>query len=46
MKLKKQNVGFLGMLLGTLGASLLRNQLAGKSTIRADAGTITVGQDF
>ena len=36
---KKQKGGFLSMLLGTLGASLLGNLLAGKGTIRA-------GHDF
>ena len=41
------------MLLGTLGASLLGNLLAGKDTrraaegtIRAGEGTIRAGQDF
>ena len=32
---KEQKGGFLQMLLGTLGASLLGNLLTGKSTIRA-----------
>ena len=32
---KKQKGGFLGMLLGTLGASLLGNLLTGKGKIRA-----------
>ena len=31
------------MLLGTLGASLLGNMLAGKGVIRAGEGTATVG---
>ena len=31
---KKQKGGFLGMLLGTLGASLLGNLLRGKGIIR------------
>ena len=31
---KEQKAGFLGMLLGTLGASLLGNLLSGKGTIR------------
>ena len=31
----KQKVGFLSMLLGTLGASLLGNLLAGKGIVRA-----------
>ena len=33
---KEQKGGFLEMLLGTLGASLLRNLLTDKGTIRAD----------
>ena len=37
---------FLSLLLGTLGASLLGNLLAGKGTIRAGKGTIRAGQDF
>ena len=32
------------MLLGTLGASLLGNLLAGKGTIRAGEGTIGAGK--
>ena len=32
---KKQKGGFLSMLLGTLGAILLRNLLAGKGIVRA-----------
>ena len=35
---KEQNRGFLSMLLGTLGASLLRNLLAGKGIVRAAFG--------
>ena len=42
---KEQKGGFLSMLLGTLGASLLGNLLAGKVTIRAVEGTIRAGQD-
>ena len=34
------------MLLGTLGASLLRNLLTGKGTIRTGEGTIRAGKDF
>ena len=41
---KKQKGGFLRMLLGTLGASLLENLLTG--TIRAGERTIRAGQDF
>ena len=43
---KEQKGGFLGMLLGFLGASLLGNLLTGKGTIRAGEGTITAAQDF
>ena len=43
---KEQKGGFLGMLLGTLGASLLGKLLTGKVTIRAGEGTIRAGQDF
>ena len=44
---KEQRGGFLSMLLGTLGASLLGNilstGLSGKGVIRAGEGTITAG---
>ena len=40
---KKQKEGFLGMLLRTLGASLLGNLLTGKGTVRAGYGARTVG---
>ena len=43
---KEQKGGFLGMLLGTLGASLLGSLLAGKGTIRTVEGTIRAGQAF
>ena len=43
---KEHKRGFLGMLLGTLGTSLLGDLLTGKSTIRASEGTIRVGQNF
>ena len=50
---KEQKGGFLGMWLGTLGASLLENLLTGKDTIRAGErairageGTIRAGQNF
>ena len=36
---KEQKGGFLTMLLGTLGASLLENLLAGKWILRAGSGT-------
>ena len=35
---KEQKGGFLSMLLGTLGASLLGNLLAGKGIVRAVSG--------
>ena len=38
-KTKEQRRGFLNMLLGTLGASLLRNILAGNGIVRAGSGT-------
>ena len=40
---KEQKAGFLSMLLGTLGASLLGNMLAGKGVVRAGEGTISSG---
>ena len=43
---KEQKEGFLGMLLGTLYASLLGNLLTDKGTIRTGEGTIRTGQDF
>ena len=43
---KEQKRGFLGMLLDTLGASLLGNLLTGKGAIRAGKDTIRTGQDF
>ena len=41
-----QKGGFLGMLLGTLGASLLGNLLTGKGIFRAGEGAIRADQDF
>ena len=41
MKQKKQKGGFLSMLLGTLGVSLLGNLLAGKGTIETSQGRET-----
>ena len=38
MKQKEQKGGFLAMLLGTLGANLLGNMLAGKGIVRAGYG--------
>ena len=43
---KEQKGGFLWMLLGTLGASLLGNLLTGKGAIRAGESTIRAGQDL
>ena len=48
---KEQKGGFLSMLLGTLGVSLLANLLAGKGRIRtgmikASEGTIRADQNF
>ena len=43
---KEQKGGFYGILLGKLGASLLKNLLTGKGTIRAGEGTTRAGQDF
>ena len=42
---KEQKGGFLGTLLGTLGASLIRNLSADKATIRAGKGEIRVCQE-
>ena len=42
-KAKEQKGRFLSMVLGTLGASLLGNILAGKGIIRAGEGTVRVG---
>ena len=47
---KEQRGGFLGMLLGILGASLLgyllTKNLSGKGTIRAGEGAIRAGHGF
>ena len=45
-KSKEQKGGFLGMLLGTLGACLLGNLLMGKGTIRTREGKIRAVRDF
>ena len=37
-QIKKQEGGFLGMLLGTLGASMLGNMLTEKGPVRAGRG--------
>ena len=41
-EVKKQTGGFLSMLLGTLGASLLENMLADKGVVRAGEATARV----
>ena len=43
---KERKGGFLGMLVGTLGANLLGNLLAGKGVYRDGEGAIRAGQDF
>ena len=43
---KKQRGRLLGMLLGTLGASLLEDILAGKEVIRPGNEVMRGGQDF
>ena len=45
-KAKEQKGGFLGMIIGTLGASLLGSLLTDKVTIRASIGTVRAGQHF
>ena len=45
-EVKDRKGGFLGTLLGTLGASLLGNLLTGKGVIRSGEGTAIAGQDF
>ena len=41
---KEQRVGFLSMLLGTLGASLLGNLFTGKGMMRAGEGIVRAGE--
>ena len=43
---EEQKGGFLSMLLGTLGASLLGDMLFGKEVIRAGEGTAKVGYGY
>ena len=43
---KEQKEGLLSMSLGTLGANLLGNLLAGKGTNRADEGVIRADENF
>ena len=40
---KEQKEGFLGILLDTLGSSLLGNLLTGRGTIRPGEGTVRAG---
>ena len=42
---KEEKTGFLGMLLGTLGASLLGNMLIGQEVDRAGDGIIRAGYE-
>ena len=44
MKQKNKKRGFLSMLLGTLGASLLGNLLTGKGFVRAGSGNKNKGK--
>ena len=43
-EIKEQRGGFLSMLLGTLGASLLGNLLAGKGIMRPGDGIVRAGE--
>ena len=43
-EIKEQKEGFLSMLLGTLGSSLLGHLLTGKGTVRAGEETMRVGK--
>ena len=43
-EIKEQKGGFLRILLGTLGASLLRNLLTGKGRNKKGKGTIRAGE--
>ena len=43
-EVKEQRGGFLSMLLGTLGDSLLGNLLAGKGIMRAGDGIVRAGE--
>ena len=44
-EIKEQKSGFLSMLLGTLGASLLGNLVAGKGVDRAGDGIVKTGKE-
>ena len=41
---KEQKGGFLSLLLGNLGASLLGNLLTGKGTVKAGEGLLRAGE--
>ena len=43
---KEQQVGFVGMLLGTLAASILRSALTGRGVIWAGEGIIRTDNNF
>ena len=43
---KRPKVGFLSMLSGTLGVSLIESLLTGKRTTGANESTIIAGQDI
>ena len=43
-QIKQQNGNGLGMILGSLAASLLGNLLTGKGTVRAGGGGIRAGE--
>ena len=45
-EVKQQGGGFLGMLLATLGVSMLRSILPGKIVVRAGKGTMRVGRVY
>ena len=45
-KAKEQKEGFLSMLLGTLGASLLGNMLAGKGVIKQEKELLELAMDL
>ena len=43
---KKKNGEFLGMFLGTLGATLLENKIVWKGIIKDGKGTVKAGGSF
>ena len=44
--IKKREGGFLGLLLATLGASVLGNMLTGKGVMRAGKGVVRAGRGY